>query len=127
MHYVYFLRSESNLDEVYTGMTEDLDRRLNEHNSDDNTGYTKRHRPWGIEACFVCDTEATASIVEDYFKNSSGKEKFDNFTKANPHHPNPKQGFFDTLEEGRGFGSRDKRFKMGDSKAFVMANSGKVV
>jgi len=28
MHYVYFLRSESNPDEVYTGMAEVLDIRL---------------------------------------------------------------------------------------------------
>lgn len=122
MHYVYFLRSESNPDEVYTGMTGDVDRRLKEHNSDDNTGYTSRYRPWRMEACFVCGTQETAEIVEDYFKNTSGKEKFDNFAKANPHHPSPKQGFFDTLKEGRAFGSGDRRFRMGDSKAFEMVN-----
>ena len=122
MHYVYFLRSESKPDEVYTGRTEDLDRRLGQHNSEDNTGYTRRHRPWRIEAYVTCDTEETAKIVEAYFKNSSGIEKFDNFAKANPHHPNPKQGFFDTLEEGRAFGSKERRFMMGDSRAFVMAD-----
>tara|TARA_R110001592_G_scaffold144484_6_gene367681 strand:+ start:9777 stop:10145 length:369 start_codon:yes stop_codon:yes gene_type:complete len=122
MHFVYFLRSESDTSKVYTGETADLDRRLGEHNSDDNAGYTRRYRPWRIEACVVCDTKETAVIVEVYFKNNAGQEKFNNFALANPHHPSPKQGFFDTLKEGRAFGRGGRRFRMGDGRAFVMVN-----
>lgn len=110
MYFVYFLRSESNTIKVYTGYTNDLDRRLQEHNAEDNTGYTRQFQPWRIDAFVSADTEETAQIVEAYFKNSSGQEKFKNFAEANPHHPHPIQGFFDTLEEGRGFGSRERRF-----------------
>ena len=110
MHFVYFLRSESNPGKVYIGCTNDLDRRLKEHNSEDNLGWTRHFPPWKIEACVLCDTEEAAKIVEAFFKNSSGKEKFCNFAKATPHHPNPKQGFFDTLEEGKAFGRQENRF-----------------
>jgi len=110
MYFVYFLRSESRPAKVYTGSTGNLDRRLQEHNAEDNTGHTRQFQPWRIEACVLCDTEETALIVESYFKNSAGQEKFNNFAKAIPHHPHPKQGFFDTLEEGRGFGSKARRF-----------------
>ncbi len=121
MHFVYFLRSESNTVKVYTGYTGDLDRRLGEHNHDDNEGYTKQFQPWRIEACVLCDDEQTAEIVEAYFKNSAGQEKFRNFAKANPHHPSPKQGFFDTLEEGRAFGRKERRFHATkDGKKTVM-------
>lgn len=110
MHFVYFLRSERNPRKTYTGYTNDLDRRLAEHNHPDNDGYTGGFQPWRIEAYVSCDTEQTAVIVEAYFKNTSGKEKFSNFEEANPNHPNPKQGFFDTLEVGRAFGSGANRF-----------------
>ena len=110
MYYVYFLRSERKTDKIYTGYTGNLDRRLSEHNAEDNEGYTRHFQPWRIEACVLCDTEETALVVEAYFKNSSGQEKFTNFAKDNLHHPSPKQGFFDTLVEGRGFGSKEKRF-----------------
>lgn len=109
MHYVYILRSQSK-DISYVGETKNLEKRLGEHNSKENTGWTSRHQPWVIEAYVECDNENTAKIVESYFKNDAGQEKLRNFAKANPLHPNPKQGFFDTLAEGRGFGSKANRF-----------------
>ncbi|MGQ0527429.1 MAG: GIY-YIG nuclease family protein [Alphaproteobacteria bacterium] len=111
MYFVYFLRSESNPKKPYTGYTNNLTRRLREHNEGRaEKSYTLRFRPWRIEAFVYVDTEATAMIVEAYFKNASGKEKFRNFAIKNPHHPNPKQGFFDTAREGRAFGSGENRF-----------------
>jgi len=126
MYFVYFLRSESRPTKVYTGYTNDLDRRLQEHNDANNTGYTRQFQPWRIEACVLCDSEEAAGIVEAYFKNSAGQEKFDNFAKANPHHPSPKQGFFDTVEEGRGFGSKARRFhvtKDGNKTVMALTNA----
>jgi predicted GIY-YIG superfamily endonuclease len=123
MHYVYFLRSKSNPDATYTGMTKNPIRRLQEHNNGQNT-HTKKNIPWEIEATFITEDEATALIVEAYFKNTSGKEKFTNFANTHPDHDNPKQGFFDTLEEGRGFGRGENRFivrKQGGLTYFITA------
>lgn len=111
MPYVYILTSD-NTPRVYTGFTHDLNRRLAEHNSDSNEGWTCTHKPWRIDAYVEVDCEETGLIVEQYFKNSSGQEKFRNFAKDNPHHPHPRQGFFDALEEGRAFGRAENRFKM---------------
>ena len=109
MHFVYVLRSDKTT-KPYTGFTNNLERRLAEHNHRNNEDWTGQFKPWRIVAFVSCDTEATAVIVEAFFKNTSGKEKFTRFAAANPHHPNPKQGFFDTLEAGRGFGSNANRF-----------------
>tara|TARA_B100001093_G_scaffold404238_1_gene392339 strand:+ start:175 stop:549 length:375 start_codon:yes stop_codon:yes gene_type:complete len=110
MPIVYILRSIRPPQQSYTGSTDDLERRLQQHNDGLNKS-TRAHRPWRIEAYVECDTRQTAEIVEAYFKNNSGQEKFRNFARGNPIHPNPKQGFFDTLEEGRAFGSNARRFR----------------
>lgn len=119
MHFVYFLRSESNPNRTYCGRTQDLDTRLEQHNNGENTS-TRGGRPWRIEAYVGCDTEHTSDVVERFFKNTSGREKFDIFEKSNPLHPSPKQGFFDTLEEGRAFGSKKRRFKVAKQSGQVI-------
>ena len=43
--FVYILRSESNPDRHYVGITADPERRLEWHNHDPG-GHTVRHRPW---------------------------------------------------------------------------------
>ncbi len=113
MHYVYILAS-SRTSKTYTGYSNDPQRRLEEHNSADNEGWTRQFKPWRIDAYVACKNEETAQIVEAYFKNASGKEKFDNFAASHPMHPHPKQGFFDALQEGRAFGSArgNGRFKV---------------
>ena len=110
MPFVYILRSIKRPNKTYTGSTDNLDERLQQHNEGLNKS-TKAHRPWRIEAYVECDTRATVEIVEAYFKNNSGQEKFRNFAQAKPDHPNPKQGFFDTLQEGRAFGRGENRFR----------------
>jgi predicted GIY-YIG superfamily endonuclease len=101
MYYVYFLRSESSPSQRYTGYTNDFKRRLAEHNGGgDKTSYTYKYRPWKMEACILAETVDAARNAEDYFKNGSGVERFQEFEKSNPHHPNPIQGFFDTLTDG---------------------------
>jgi putative endonuclease len=128
MHYVYILRSETQPDQTYTGMTARLQERVREHNEhEDKNAHTYKFRPWQLDAYVSCDNEHTASVVEEYFKNTSGKEKFANFIKDNPEHPHPHQGFFDTLMEGRAFGKGDNRFTVTKDKAqtvFVMVNMG---
>ncbi len=71
MWFVYILRS---IHEKYTyiGSTNDLNRRLNEHNSGFSKS-TKPYAPFKIEAYIAVRTETKARELEKYFKTGSGK------------------------------------------------------
>ena len=49
MHYVYLLRSTARPEKTYIGHTDDVQRRLAEHNQGDCV-YTTKYRPWEIVA-----------------------------------------------------------------------------
>ncbi len=119
MYFVYFLRSESEPEQTYIGMTANLERRLSEHNSEENKGYTSRHQPWELEVFIMAETREVAETAEAYFKNSSGKEKFKNFATTNPDCSMPVREFIQSLEEGRGFGSGENRFKVGKGSILI--------
>lgn len=46
MHYVYVIKNENK--EFYVGFSNDLRRRFTEHNSEDNSGYTRSGKPWSL-------------------------------------------------------------------------------
>lgn len=46
MHYVYILKSKK-FDVLYIGLTNDLTKRLKEHNSG-LSKFTRKYRPWGL-------------------------------------------------------------------------------
>ena len=71
MWFVYILRSLS-ADFIYIGSTNDLDRRLTEHNDGLNQS-TKAYRPYKIQAFVAVETEAKARELERYFRTGSGK------------------------------------------------------
>lgn len=114
MQFVYFLRSQSAAEETYIGYTNSLFRRLNEHNNGD-VGYTTRYRPWNIEAFVLTIDKDTAEVVERYFKNSSGREKFDRYKDSNPESQNVRVDYFQSLEVGKSFGRGENRFKVIDN------------
>jgi predicted GIY-YIG superfamily endonuclease len=69
--YVYILKSLIK-DFIYVGSTNNLDRRLVQH----NTGIvqsTKAYRPFEINAYIAVVTEVKARELEKYFKTGSGK------------------------------------------------------
>ncbi len=79
MWYVYILRSEKN-DQWYTGMTQDLRKRLNQHNSGGST-YTKDRGPYVLmyyEASLDIDD---ARARELYLKSGMGKRFIKNRLK----------------------------------------------
>ena len=53
------------------GFTEDLRRRLDEHNSGKST-YTARHRPWRLVTYIAFSDRAKALEFEKYLKTASG-------------------------------------------------------
>jgi len=70
MWYVYFLKLAN--DAVYVGSTDDLRRRVSQHQN----GYvisTKPHRPIALECYVAVATELHARQLERYFKSGSGK------------------------------------------------------
>ena len=71
MWYVYFLKSLSH-DFLYIGSTNDLRRRLEEHNNGLSVS-TKHYVPFEIEAYIAIKTESKARELEKYFKTGSGK------------------------------------------------------
>lgn len=74
MFYTYCLESEIN-EELYFGYTNDLKRRLKEHNQKLNFS-TKRYAPWKLIYYEACLNEEDAKRREKYFKSSTGRRMF---------------------------------------------------
>ncbi|MFN4199238.1 MAG: GIY-YIG nuclease family protein [Flavobacterium sp.] len=81
MFFVYAISSlERNY--IYVGLTENLDRRIFEHNSGKNKT-TQPYKPFKLIYFEECETRMDARTREKYFKLGVGKEKLkvirDNF------------------------------------------------
>lgn len=70
MYYVYTLKSKI-ADQVYTGFTTNLDKRLKEHNSGKSV-HTNKFRPWDIVTAIRFGDEQKARDFEKYLKTGSG-------------------------------------------------------
>ena len=71
MHIVYILLSQKDSQRYYIGLTDDLPRRLIEHNSA-CSGYSKRYAPWRIETYIAFENRNLAKKFEEYLKAGSG-------------------------------------------------------
>ena len=72
MNYVYVLMSEKD-GKFYTGSTNDLKRRLDEHNSG-KVEATKRRKPFSLIYYEACIPEKDARQPEKYLKSGMGKK-----------------------------------------------------
>jgi putative endonuclease len=72
MYIVYAIKSRVR-NYIYVGMTNDLYRRLNEHNQGFNKS-TKPYIPFSIIYFRSFDTRQAARFHEKYLKSGSGKE-----------------------------------------------------
>ena len=70
--FVYILRSKSNPDRHYVGITADVESRLEWHNHGP-CGHTTRHRPWSLVVVLEFPTERQALHFERYLKTASGR------------------------------------------------------
>ena len=68
---VYILKSMEKL--IYVGMTQDVTKRLEEHNSG-KSYYTKRGTNWKMVYSETFDSSEEVRKREKYFKNTAGKE-----------------------------------------------------
>ncbi len=73
MYYTYILKSMKESGAVYIGYTKDIDARIAQHNSPENSGYSKRYAPWALETFMAFSEEKEARKFETYLKSSSGK------------------------------------------------------
>jgi putative endonuclease len=69
--FVYILRSEGD-GRPYVGVTSDVARRLETHNSGGNSA-TASHRPWRLDVVFEFADEERARRLERYLKSGSGR------------------------------------------------------
>jgi predicted GIY-YIG superfamily endonuclease len=71
-HYVYQLVSIDHPDSHYTGLTCNLDRRLNQHNQGEVRA-TAKQLPWRIEIAVAFRDASKAAAFEQYLKSHSGR------------------------------------------------------
>jgi len=69
--YVYLIQSESHPRQRYIGLTEDLDRRLAEHNAGASP-HTSKWCPWKLVVSIRFDDRDKALAFESYLKEGSG-------------------------------------------------------
>lgn len=75
MYYVYMLRCEDN--SIYTGITTNLERRMEEHfsKSDKCAKYTMRHKAKKLETAWETENRVLASKLEYAIKRLKKEEK----------------------------------------------------
>ena len=71
MYCVYILISVCYPNRCYVGITEDIARRLSEHNKGDSV-YTKKYAPWVLRSYIAFENKKRAEAFEKYLKNGSG-------------------------------------------------------
>jgi putative endonuclease len=72
MKTVYILQSTNNPDRHYTGITDDVNQRLLDHN-DGKCPHTSKYTPWKLILNMSFDDEGKARAFERYLKSGSGR------------------------------------------------------
>lgn len=70
MYYVYIIKSLEKHDELYTGFSENLKQRIEEHNTWKST-HTKKHKPWKLIYYSAFESKKHALDFEKYLKSWS--------------------------------------------------------
>ena len=73
MYFVYILKSKISNDKFYVGITDNIERRLEEHNSKPTNSYTVKYAPWDLVTYVVLRNRRKAEKLEIYFKSHSGR------------------------------------------------------
>ncbi|CAG0986296.1 hypothetical protein ARNL5_02863 [Anaerolineae bacterium] len=72
MYYVYVIQSIPHPNQHYTGITENLNQRLVDHN-EGRSVHTNKFKPWKIIVAIRVDNERKARAFEKYLKTGSGR------------------------------------------------------
>ncbi|MCK4353021.1 GIY-YIG nuclease family protein [candidate division WOR-3 bacterium] len=71
MYYIYLLRSQKDTSKTYIGFTNNLKRRIEEHNKGKSL-HTKLLSPWLLEVYIAFKNKNKAKKFETYLKQGSG-------------------------------------------------------
>ena len=71
MHYVYLIRSIEQPDQKYFGVTDDLKKRLAEHNAGKSI-HTNKFKPWKLVTYIAFNDRNKAEAFEKYLKQGTG-------------------------------------------------------
>ena len=74
MYYVYILQSLKT-QKLYVGHTDDLDRRIDEHNTGRGGQYTRQNGPWKLAYSEQHPNRSTAIKREWYLKSTRGSQE----------------------------------------------------
>ncbi len=72
MYFVYSIQSEIDSDRYYIGITTDVTRRLDEHNTGKSL-HTNKFKPWRLLTYIAFAERYKAEIFEEYLKTGSGR------------------------------------------------------
>ena len=72
MLFVYLIRSTNNPNRTYVGLTKNVERRLNDHNTS-RIHSTRRHKPWELVSVHWFQNPDKAKAFESYLKSGSGR------------------------------------------------------
>ena len=72
MHYVYILQSEIDDRRFYTGLTDDLRKRLRDHNAG-RVRHSNKWKPWPVKTYIAFSERLRAAEFERYLKSASGR------------------------------------------------------
>jgi putative endonuclease len=81
-HFVYLIRSREG--RFYIGSTQDVEKRLRQHNAKANRGWTNRFTGWELVYTEECETRLAARRRERELKNMRGTKKFRLLTGIEP-------------------------------------------
>ena len=78
MYFVYILYSISS-GKTYVGFTNNVERRLHEHNLTESSGFTLRYRPWTLIRTEKYSTKQEAMAREKLLKTGKGRDEIKNY------------------------------------------------
>lgn len=73
MYYTYMIRCKDS--SIYTGITNNINNRLNKHISGKGAKYTRSHQPEKIEAAWRSKDKSLACKLEYYLKQLNKQQK----------------------------------------------------
>ena len=73
MYYTYMIRCKDG--SIYTGMTNNIEKRMNEHMSHTGAKYTKSHQAEKLESAWRSKTKSLACKLEYQIKQLNKKQK----------------------------------------------------
>ena len=84
-YYIYILYSASS-HKYYVGQTNDVSRRLFEHNNPIRSTFTSKHLPWELSCSFpVSEERSNALKVEKYIKKQKSKNYIKQLISSEKH------------------------------------------